>query len=161
MVSVECFEQKQHTSTQRSVSSCVFDELLIFNFPQKDKTQVEEGVIKISVMDAATTPLQKQTMIGSCVFDVATIYRRDKDHELYREWTILVDDSNPQYGGAQGYLKLSIQVNTDIPLELRQKAHAMKLCSALLATSGPPKQSKMLSECWRKYVCKSCSKSKH
>ena len=44
------------------------------------KEQLEEGLVRISVMDYNT---MKNTMIGSYAFDAATIYQSSKDHELY------------------------------------------------------------------------------
>lgn len=40
VVTVQCFDQKQHTRTAYSCNSCVFDEVLIFNMKALDREQV-------------------------------------------------------------------------------------------------------------------------
>ena len=107
IVYVECFGQKQATQVIYSQTSCVFDELLIFHMKDLDKEQFEEGIIRVSVMDYNTL---KNTMIGACVFDAANIYQSNRDHELYRQWTALIDDVDVDDVGVQGYLKLSVSI---------------------------------------------------
>ena len=107
IVYVECFGQRQSTQVIYGQTSCVFDELLIFNMKNLDKEQLSEGMIRVTVMDYNTL---KNTMIGSSAFDAATIYQSNKEHEMYRQWIALMDDVDPEDIGVQGYLKLSISV---------------------------------------------------
>ena len=107
IVYVEAFGQKQNTQVIFGCTTCVFDELLIFNMKNLDKEQLEEGLVRISVMDYNT---MKNTMIGSYAFDVANIYQSNKSHELYRQWVPLMDDVDEEDVGVQGYLKLSVSV---------------------------------------------------
>ena len=104
------FNQKQNTIVVKGVTSCVFDDLLIFNMKGLSKDQVEEEVIRISCYDANSIPLAGSTLIGYYAVDMQLVYTKNKDHELYRQWVPLVDDSNPADTGVQGYLKVSIQV---------------------------------------------------
>ena len=107
IVYVEVFGQRQSTQVVYGQTSCVFDELLIFNMKNLDKEQFTEGIIRVTVMDYNTL---KNTMIGAAAFDCANIYQSNKDHELYRQWTALMDDVDPDDIGVQGYLKLSISI---------------------------------------------------
>jgi len=107
IVYVEVFGQRQQTQVIYGQTSCVFDELLIFNMKNLDKDQFTEGIIRVSVMDYNTL---KNTMIGAVAFDCANIYQSNRDHELYRQWTALMDDVDPDDVGVQGYLKLSVTI---------------------------------------------------
>ena len=108
-VYVECFDQKQNTKVIYATINCVFDEVLIFNIKKCAKETFEDAIIKITVMDANSVPLQKNTEIGSFATDATSVYF-SKDHEMYRKWVALMDDDNPEDTGVQGYLKLSIQI---------------------------------------------------
>jgi len=108
---VECFGQKQHTSTVKGQLNCVWDEVLIFDMPKMAKEIFEDGVIRISCRDANFIPLPftKKTMIGAYVFDATAVYFA-KDHEMYRQWVALMDDEEADDVGVQGYLKLSVSI---------------------------------------------------
>ena len=110
IVYIECLGQKQNTKTLYAVTTCVFDELFIFNFKQLDKDAFSEGLIRVSIYDVNSNPLQKNTMIGSFMVDTMQIYSANKDHEMYRKWVPLMDDEDADDIGVQGYLKLSIQI---------------------------------------------------
>jgi len=107
VVYVECFGETRHTRVVKSCTSCVFDELMIFNFSSLDKEQVKEGVVRISVFDYG---IAKNTMIGSYAVDAVGVYTSSKSHEMYRQWVPLMDDVDPGDVGVQGYLKLSVQI---------------------------------------------------
>ncbi len=104
---IECFGQKRNTQVIKGVTSCVFDETFIFNLRDLDKETFEEGVIRVSCKDSG---LIKNTMIGAYAVDATLIYCMNKDHEFYRQWVPLMDDSDPEDVGVQGYLKLSISI---------------------------------------------------
>lgn len=70
---VECFGQKQNTSTKYGQTSCVFDELLIFNMKNLDKEAFEEGFIRIAVRDSTIIPGGKKTMIGAFAVDAMQV----------------------------------------------------------------------------------------
>lgn len=53
---IECFGQKQNTGVKNSCTSCVYDELFIFNMKDLDREQVEEAVIRVAVYDANSVP---------------------------------------------------------------------------------------------------------
>jgi hypothetical protein len=105
VVYVECFGQRQNTAVIYNQTTCVFDELLIFNMKDLKKEEFEEGIIRVSVMDYN---IVTNKMIGQCTFDAASVYTGDKHHELYREWVGLIDDTDADDVGVQGYLKLTI-----------------------------------------------------
>ena len=109
VVYVECFDQKQNTKVIYATVNCVFDEVLIFNVKKCAKETFEDAVIKVTVMDANSVPMMKNTEIGSFAIDATSVYF-SKDHEMYRKWVALMDDEDPGDTGVQGYLKLSIQV---------------------------------------------------
>ena len=52
VVYLECFGQKQNTQTVYGVTSCVFDEVLIFQMKGLTAEDVENGVINLAVKDA-------------------------------------------------------------------------------------------------------------
>jgi Ca2+-dependent lipid-binding protein len=56
VVYVECFGQKQNTIVVKSVTSCVYDELLIFNMKNLDKETFADGLIRIACYDANAVP---------------------------------------------------------------------------------------------------------
>ena len=109
IVYVECLDQKQNTKVIYQKLNCVFDDVLIFNFKNIARETVEDGIIRISVMDANSVPMLKNTMIGAYTFDATAVYF-SKDHEIYRKWVALMDDEDPEDLGVQGYLKLSVQM---------------------------------------------------
>ena len=108
VVAVECFGQKFSTKIVWGVSSCVFDEVLIFQCKGLTAEEFENGVINISCRDANLIP-GTSTMIGSYSFDATSCYFQ-KHHEMYRKWVPLMDDEDPDDTGVQGYLKISIQI---------------------------------------------------
>eukprot|EP01034_Spumella_vulgaris_P027083 gene27083-33756_t len=107
IVYIDVFGQKQSTIVVNGVTSCVFDELFIFNFKNLDKEAFEEGIIRIACYDYGLTG---NTMIGAYVLDATTVYTMNKDHEMYRKWVPLMDDEDADDVGVQGYLKISIQI---------------------------------------------------
>lgn len=107
VVYVETFGQKQNTTVQYSCTSCVFDELLIFDQKNVDKEMLEENIIRIAVYDSNT--IGRNVMIGSWVCDTTMAYFQ-KDHEYYRKWVPLMDDEDADDVGVQGYMKLSVTV---------------------------------------------------
>ena len=109
VVYVECFGQKQNSQTIHGVTSCVYDEVLIFQMKGLTTEDVENGIISISVKDANSVPAMKSKMIGSWTIDATGIYLRP-DHELHRQWIALMDDEDVEDVGVQGYLKLSVQL---------------------------------------------------
>jgi hypothetical protein len=66
-----------------------------------------DPIYKVSVYDADT--FTTSDMIGCYQFDLLGIYFR-QDHELYKQWVALVDPTNTEDAGTQGYLKLSVTV---------------------------------------------------
>jgi hypothetical protein len=99
---VEILGQKQNTRTEYSCTSCVYDEVLIFNFPKLEKEQFMDDRILISVKDATVNPFAKKKMIGTAMYDLMAIYTRNKDHEMYRSWIALMDDEDSDDVGVQG-----------------------------------------------------------
>lgn len=83
--------------------NCVFDEVLIFNIKKCAKETFEDAIIKVTVMDANSVPLQKNTEIGSFATDATSVYF-SKDHEMYRKWVALMDDDNPEDTGTYIYM---------------------------------------------------------
>eukprot|EP00981_Chlorochromonas_danica_P000154 scaffold46_cov196-Ochromonas_danica.AAC.4 len=109
IVFVECFNQKRNTQVIKNVTSCVYDELFIFNLKDVDKEIFEQGIIRLACYDSNILS-SKGTMIGAFATDASTIYTMNKDHEMYRQWVPLMDDEDPGDVGVQGYLKISIQI---------------------------------------------------
>ncbi|CAM9701229.1 unnamed protein product, partial [Scytosiphon promiscuus] len=109
VVYVEAFGQKFATEVKTACLSCVFDETFVIGLRNLDKDLFEEGVIRVSVMDADGPVAIKNDLIGSYSFDAANVYFH-RDHEIHRQWVALVDDENPRDSGTQGYLQLSIAI---------------------------------------------------
>jgi Ca2+-dependent lipid-binding protein len=64
VVYVECFDQKLNTKVIYQKLNCVFDDVLIFNFKNMTKEAFQDGIIRISVYDANSVPMMKNTLIG-------------------------------------------------------------------------------------------------
>jgi hypothetical protein len=77
-----------------------------------DKEKIEEECIRISCKDSG---ILRNTMIGAYAVDATMVYTMNKDHEFYRQWVPLMDDSDPEDVGVQGYLKLSLTVRFSKP----------------------------------------------
>ncbi|CAI5732253.1 unnamed protein product [Peronospora destructor] len=107
VVYVEVFGEKQQTAVKKQVLSCFWDDLLIFPFRNLDKSEVEMGYVRLSVMDANT--LQRAELIGGAQFDVSYIYSQT-NHQLANVWMGLTDISNTTNQGIQGYLRASISI---------------------------------------------------
>lgn len=110
VVSVECLGQRQHTVVRQKQLSCVIDEYLYFNFKNLDKDTVQQGSIKVSVLDADGPKFKKTSgpgmfddMIGFFNVDIPYVYLK-KDHELHRRWVALVGDDKGNSDSIQGYL---------------------------------------------------------
>lgn len=109
IVSVETFGQKQFTSIQKSVTNCVFDELLIFNMKGVVKEDFDQQFINIVVRDHNSI-IGKNNMIGAFAIDCSTLYTMNKAHEMYRQWVPLMDNEDSSDVSVQGYLKISIEI---------------------------------------------------
>ena len=92
------------------MTSCVYDELLIFNMRNLDKEAFREGVIRIAVKDSSVNPFKKKALIGAYAMDAILIYKSNKEHEFYRKWVPLMDDEEANDVGVQGYLKISVSI---------------------------------------------------
>lgn len=111
VVSIECLGQRQHTMVKQKQLSAVFDEYLYFNFKDLDKEAIQQGSIKVSVMDAdgprflakkgGTSRLDD--MIGFFVVDIPYVYFQP-DHEIHRKWVALVGNNKNNSDSIQGYL---------------------------------------------------------
>ena len=73
MVVAECFGQKQQTSVKYETTSCVYDELLIFNLRDLDKEAFAAGVIRLSVLDVGSTLISKRKLVGFFSIDAAQV----------------------------------------------------------------------------------------
>lgn len=93
-------ERKQNTTVKKRCTSCVYDELFIFNIRNLDKETFEEGVIKITCLDSNSVPMLKEKMIGGWQIDAAAVYF-GKHHELYRQWVPLMDEEDAEDIGVQ------------------------------------------------------------
>ncbi|RLN21310.1 hypothetical protein BBJ28_00020174, partial [Nothophytophthora sp. Chile5] len=118
VVSVECLGQRQHTVVKQKQLSCVFDEYLYFNFKKLDKDTVQQGSIKISVLDADGPGISAKRsaaarafddMIGFFSVDIPYVYFQP-DHEVNRKWVALVGNTKNNSDSIQGYILLSIVV---------------------------------------------------
>uniref|UniRef100_K3WXL3 C2 domain-containing protein n=1 Tax=Globisporangium ultimum (strain ATCC 200006 / CBS 805.95 / DAOM BR144) TaxID=431595 RepID=K3WXL3_GLOUD len=118
VVSIECLSQRQHTMVKQKQLSCVFDEYLYFNFKNMDKDTIQQGSIKVSVMDADGPRFLANSdsgtsrfddMIGFFVVDIPYVYFQP-DHEIHRKWVALVGNKKNNSDSIQGYLLLSIVV---------------------------------------------------
>jgi hypothetical protein len=107
---VECFGQKRNTQVVHNVTSCVFDEVFIFNARNMDKEKFQEEVVRISCFDSGMMGAMN-TLIGAYAFDATMVYTANKDHEFYRQWVPLMDDEAKEDVGVQGYLKITVAVS--------------------------------------------------
>jgi hypothetical protein len=106
VVIVEMFGAKKSTTIKKSSLNCVWDEVMVFSQKNMDTEQLEMEKIRVMVYDANS--FRRNVLIGAFDFDMSNIYYRE-DHELYRKWAALTD-TNGEFEGIQGYLKVSISV---------------------------------------------------
>ena len=99
IVYIEVLGEKQNSSVKPESLSAVFDELFIFNFRNLDKDDIDQAVVRVSVMDANV--VTKNVLIGAYTFDTSDVYFQ-KDHEYYRKWVALMNDDDPEDVGVQG-----------------------------------------------------------
>jgi hypothetical protein len=109
VVCIECLGQRQYTSVKQKQLSCVFDETLFFTFRDLDKETVEQGSVKISVIDADASNFGwtqgfGDELIGYFGIDIPYVYFRP-GHELKRKWVALVGNGKSNSDSIQGYLK--------------------------------------------------------
>ncbi|CAK4632712.1 unnamed protein product [Aphanomyces euteiches] len=104
VVYVEVLDQKQNTATKHQTLSAVWDDLLIFNFRNLDKEDMEMGSVKLYVMDANT--FQRAELIGETQFDTSFVYS-NLNHQIANKWVGLIA---PGANGIQGYLRVSITI---------------------------------------------------
>lgn len=109
VVCIECLGQRQYTSVKQKQLSCVFDETLFFTFRDLDKESVEQGSVKVSVIDADAsnfgwTQGYGDELIGYFGIDIPYVYFRP-GHELKRKWVALVGNGKSNSDSIQGYLK--------------------------------------------------------
>ena len=119
VVQVNVLNQVQNTSVKYKTLNAVWDDLLIFQFRNCDKEEIEIGSIQISILDANS--IQRAELIGNTHFDMAYIYAQ-KDHEVYRTW-IGVLNTDSCACAVQGYLKCSITI---IGPSDKMKVHDLK-----------------------------------
>ncbi|KAJ1449086.1 hypothetical protein M885DRAFT_622839 [Pelagophyceae sp. CCMP2097] len=104
---VKVLGRARKTRVVRQVSSCVFDETLYFNLKDVTSAAVEEAVVEVQILDYDA--FSGHAMIGKATFDVRDVHARP-GHEYYRQWVGLIDTTNDDDRGYQGYAKLSITV---------------------------------------------------
>jgi hypothetical protein len=78
------------------------------------KESFEEGLVRISCYDSDPLRGFESALIGAYAIDAMMVYTMNKDHEVYRQWVPLMDDTDPEAVGVQGYLKITIQVSIPI-----------------------------------------------
>ena len=107
VVYAEVLGQKKNTKCFSNRTSAVWDETLFLNFPNMEKEQMEDAVIKVSVFDADT--FTRDDLIGSYSMDASYVYFQPH-HEVHNQWVGITDPTNADDTGVQGYLKLSVAV---------------------------------------------------
>mmetsp|Transcript_20321 Transcript_20321/g.31021 ORF Transcript_20321/g.31021 Transcript_20321/m.31021 type:complete len:1900 (+) Transcript_20321:164-5863(+) len=106
-VRVRCLGKIKKSRVIRKVTSCYFGETLYFNFSNLTSAEIERATIDVDVMDYDF--FSAHDMIGSVSFDAKKIHSME-NHEFYRKWVGLIDATNDQDTGYQGYLKISVTV---------------------------------------------------
>jgi len=106
VVEAQCMGSKTYSRKHKNKTSVVFDQVLFLNYKNREKDQLEEAVVTVSVYDAG---LFGNTMVGQYSFDASYVYLREH-HELHNQWVALSDPTNKEDKGVQGYLKLSVAV---------------------------------------------------
>jgi hypothetical protein len=106
VVTAECLGLKKTSSIKNSSLNCVWDEILVLQFPELEPDQIESEKLFLAVYDANT--IRRDVLIGSYEIDLSFVYY-SQDHEIYRKWLALTDVSD-EHEGIQGYLKVSVAV---------------------------------------------------
>lgn len=107
VVEIEVMGQKASTRVHHSVTSCIFDEQFVFEFPSLTKAELAAGTVVLKVLDADR--ITRGDVIGIHSLEVLDVYYGDK-HEVYRKWMGLWDPTNSKDHGVQGFLRASVAV---------------------------------------------------
>ena len=167
--------RQRKTRVVKKVTSCVFDDVLHFSLPnlttaavggprreanvramarrcglapvvrpphRSRATQVEAACVDIAILDHDS--IGKHATIGSVSFDVRKVHAL-QDHEFYRKWVGLVDATDAQDTGYQGYLKCSVTVlgpgdeqkAHDLDAEYQKELEREEAAGRGVALSGP------------------------
>eukprot|EP00736_Rhodelphis_marinus_P008914 Rmarinus@m.15525 len=103
---VEIMGQRRSTVIKKETLSCIWNQLLFFDFHIEDPAELEAGRINLTVNDA--NMILSDTLIGTYELDCMYVWKRER-HELYKQWVALSDVTD-QHEGIQGYLKVSIVI---------------------------------------------------
>lgn len=85
---VTVMEQKQYTKIHSKCLSCEFDEVLYFEFRDKEVAEIKQGKVLVEVMDANTFTANQ--LVGLYQLDLTRIYYREH-HEMHQQWVGLYD----------------------------------------------------------------------
>ncbi|KAH8059008.1 hypothetical protein JL722_5555 [Aureococcus anophagefferens] len=114
---VKVMNRVRKTRVIKKCTSCVFDEVLYFNFANLQPSKIAEANVEISIFDFDV--FGAHDLIGLAAWNCGAIHALP-DHEFYRKWVGLIDNSNKDDNGYQGYMKVSITV---LGPDDEQKAH--------------------------------------
>ena len=96
----------EEDESSKKCTSCVFDEVLYFNFRDMKPNKIAEACVDIQILDYDA--IGSHALIGVTSF---TCYGYAQEgHEIYRKWCGIVDNKNPDDNGFQGYVKVSVTV---------------------------------------------------
>ena len=108
IVKVDLMGQQRYTRVKFGVMSAVFDETFIFQFKELTIEDVEGAECRFTVCDHER--LRRNQTIGSFQVDISSVYLSNPDHEVYRQWVVLANDSSKRSKGGTGFLKMSVTV---------------------------------------------------
>lgn len=104
---VKVLDRVRKTRVIKKCTSCVFDEVLYFNFRDMKPNKIAEACIDVSILDYDT--IGAHALIGVTSFTCGHVHQQE-GHEIYRKWCGVVDNKNADDNGYQGYVKVSVTV---------------------------------------------------
>ena len=125
---------KSRSKQKHKVTSVVIEEHHNFSLQNLTHDELEELEVNISVYDQDTFGTQ---LIGKFLIPALSVYSMNEHHELWRQWTALVDLEDLDDGRVHGYVRLSITGNVlEISMRCKSSYSALRIaqCSGL-ATS--------------------------
>eukprot|EP00939_MAST-03C_sp_MAST-3C-sp1_P002448 g2448.t1 len=104
---VDSFEQSDHTTIKKGVTSGIVDEVLVIRHDVKKVDTLEKEQICVMICDAHKWGTRAHREVGSFTFDLTDVYYRNKNHEYYKQWVALVRKGKTEISG---YLQVTMTV---------------------------------------------------
>ena len=138
--------EKLMTEPRQKTLSPIFEENLTFDFEVGTPGEMLASNFVVEVWDADA---MGDDMIGSFQLDLGRVWN-SPSHRLFRRWAALMDDTNDEHVGIQGYLQMSLTIvkdGDDVPEEPRGP-HDNELRDPMVAPSVEMEGRELVVSCY-------------